>query len=152
MKCCVSGNCTLLTCFPVHKLSHMYIIQIFVFPSFALLQPIFEDEFTWKRVNLFLCVISPCPGGAGLLFNVLQQTDLRLVCFLISFMLVQFPSRLFLGLEWKNGPEASIPWQHHHTLPISINYWDTTGFVCSFGNSSAYIEVQIVDFFFLFSF
>lgn len=72
--------------------------------------------------------------------------------FLISFMLVQFPSRLLLGLEWKNGPEDSIPWQHHHTLPISINYWDTTGFVCSFGNSSAYIEVQIVDFFFPFFF
>lgn len=68
-------------------------------------------------------------------------------------MLVQFPSRLFfffsgVGME-KNGPEDSIPWQHHHTLPISINYWDTTGFICSFGNNSASVEVQIVDFFFL---
>lgn len=33
-----------------------------------------------------------------------------------------------------------------YTLPISINYWDTTGFVCFFGDNSAYIEVQIVDF------
>lgn len=31
MKCFVSGKCTLLTFFPVHKLSHMYIIEIFVF-------------------------------------------------------------------------------------------------------------------------
>ena len=42
------------------------------------------------------------------------------------------------------------PCASEYTLPISINYWDTTGFVCFFGNDSAYIEVQIVDFFFLF--
>lgn len=72
-------------------------------------------------------------------------------------MLVQFPSRLFLvgilGLEWKNEHEdsyfmAAQPCTSEYTLPISINYWDTTGFVCFFGNNSAYIEVQIVDFFF----
>lgn len=132
MKCCVSGNCTLLTCFPVHKLSHMYIIQIFVFLVLHFYSLFFEDEFTWKRVNLFLCVISPCPGGCvavtappvplgpGLLFNVFQQTDLRLVCFLSPFMLVQCPSRLFLGLEWKNGPEDSIPWQHHPVLQNTL--------------------------------
>lgn len=74
-------------------------------------------------------------------------------------MLVQFPSRLFLvgilGLEWKNEHEdsyfmAAQPCTSEYTLPISINYWDTTGFVCFFGNNSAYIEVQIVDFLFLF--
>lgn len=47
----------------------------------------------------------PVPHRAGLLFNVVQQTDLRLAClfvclFLIS-MPVQFPSRLF-GRGW-NG-------------------------------------------------
>jgi len=74
-------------------------------------------------------------------------------------MLVHFPSRLalvvILGLEWKNGHEdsyfmAAHPCTSEYTLPISINYWDTTGFVCFFGNNSAYIEVQIVDFFCLF--
>lgn len=45
---------------------------------------------------------------------------------------------------------AAQPCTSEYTLPISINYWDTTGFVCFFGNNSASIEVQIVDFFFLF--
>lgn len=47
---------------------------------------------------------------------------------------------------------AAQPCTSEYTLPISINYWDTTGFVCFFGNNSAYIEVQIVDFFFVYVF
>lgn len=41
---------------------------------------------------------------------------------------------------------AAQPCTSEYTLPISINYWDTTGFVWFFGGNSAYMEVQIVDF------
>lgn len=74
----------------------------------------------------------PVPHGAGLLFKRVAANRPKACLFLISLHAGTVSLKAFFwGWNGKNGPEDSIPWQQHHTLPISINYWDTTGFVCS---------------------